>query len=173
MNILNRIKFKVQGIIVNSKTTLSNDVCLLPGFANNKKGTIHISQHCELSKGVTIKGYGGNVIINENTFLGEYVVIYGHGGVTIGSNTLIAMHTCIVSSNHTTPAQNELIRNMPDILLPVNIGSDVWIGAGCKILGGITIGDGSVVGAGSVVTKDLPAYSISVGNPSKIIKTRK
>jgi len=172
MNIFNRIKFRAQGIILNSKTTLNNDICLLPGFANNKKGAIHISQHCELSKGVVIKGYGGSVIINDNTFLGEYVIIYGHGGVTIGSNTLIAMHTCIVSSNHTIPFQNELIRNKGDILLPVKIGSDVWIGAGCKILGGITIGNGCVVGAGSVVTRDLPPYSISVGNPAKVIKHR-
>ena len=131
-----------------------------------------ICKDCELSIGVTIKAYGGTVTINQNTFLGEYVTIYGHGGVTIGSNTLIAMHTCIVSSNHTIPADNELIRSKPDILLPVIIGSDVWIGAGCKILGGVTIGDGCVVGAGSVVTKSLPPYSVSVGTPAKVIKYR-
>jgi acetyltransferase-like isoleucine patch superfamily enzyme len=82
------------------------------------------------------------------------------------------MHTCIVSSNHTIPSKNELIRSKPDVLLPVTIGSDVWIGAGCKILGGVTIGDGCVVGAGSVVTKSLPPYSISVGNPAKVVKYR-
>jgi len=57
-------------------------------------------------------------------------------------------------------------------LLPVNIGSDVWIGAGCKILGGVTIGNGCIIGAGSVVIKDLPPYSISVGNPAKVLKYR-
>jgi len=138
-----------------------------------KAGKIIINKSCTITKGVVIQSHGGTVSIDHNTFIGEYVVIYGHGGVTIGANTLIAMHTCIVSSNHTIPAQNELIRNKPDILLPVKIGSDVWIGAGCKILGGVTIGNGCVVGAGSVVTRDLPPYSVSVGNPAKIIKYRK
>ncbi len=52
------------------------------------------------------------------------------------------------------------------------IGNDVWIGANVVILKGITIGNGAIVGAGSVVTKDLPSYSIAVGNPAKIIKYR-
>jgi acetyltransferase-like isoleucine patch superfamily enzyme len=137
-----------------------------------ERGKLTISKKCEISKGVVIKTFGGTVIINQNTFLGEYVIIYGHGSVEIGENTLIAMHTCIVSSNHTIPAQNELIRSNPDILLPVKIGSDVWVGAGCKILGGVTIGNGCVIGAGSIVTGDLPPYSISIGSPAKVIKYR-
>jgi acetyltransferase-like isoleucine patch superfamily enzyme len=167
-NKLLHLKYKLKGIAISADTKIEAGVLLLTGL----KGNLTVSNSCQLSKGVVINCYGGSVAIDKNTFLGEYVVIYGHGGVTIGSNTLIAMHTCIVSSNHTIPAQNELIRYKPDILLPVKIGSDVWIGAGCKILGGVTIGNGCVVGAGSVVTRDLPPYSISVGNPAKIIKYR-
>lgn len=137
-----------------------------------KYGRIEINKNCEINRGTVIKTYGGNIIINQNVFVGECVIIYGHGGISIGDNTLIAMHTCIVSSNHAMPGTEELIRSKPDILLPVKIGTDVWIGAGCKILGGVTIGNGCVVGAGSVVTKDLPPFSISVGNPAKVIKYR-
>jgi acetyltransferase-like isoleucine patch superfamily enzyme len=163
--------YRFKGITIQNNCKIAS-VHLSPGYRNGKKGVLIICKKGELNKGVVIKSYGGTVSINQNTFLGEYVVIYGHGGVTIGSNTLIAMHTCIVSSNHTIPLKNELIRSKPDILLPVIIGSDVWIGAGCKILGGVTIGDGCVIGAGSVVTKSLPPYSISVGNPAKVIKYR-
>lgn len=53
---------------------------------------------------------------------------------------------------------------------PIIIEDDVWIGYGCKILSGVTIGKGCVIGAGSVVTKDVPPYSIYVGN--KVIKRR-
>ena len=143
------------------------------GYVQGTKGTITIADHCQLSKGVVIKAYGGKVEIKTNTFLGEYVCIYGHGGVEIGSNTLIAMHACILSSNHTIPDRSILIRSQGDILLPVKIGNDVWIGAGAKILGGIEIGDGCVVGAGAVVSRSLPPYAIAVGVPAKIIDYRK
>lgn len=140
---------------------------------NGRKGEVIIEDKCEISQGVILKAYGGEIRINTNTFLGEYVIIYGHGGVEIGENTLIAMHTCIVSSNHTVPGQDTFIRSEPDILLPVKIGNDVWIGAGAKVLGGVTIGDGCVVGAGAVVTKDLPPYAMAVGVPAKVTGYRK
>ena len=174
--VLNRIhfyKYKFKGIHLHPDINLQSGVSLSLGFLNNKKGQLHISANCTLSKGCVINCYGGNTQLEKNVFLGEYVVIYGHGDVTIGSNTLIAMHTSIVSSNHTIPYKNELIRSKPDILKSVNIGSDVWIGAGCRILSGVTIGDGCVIGAGSVVTKDLPAYSISIGSPARVIRYRK
>jgi acetyltransferase-like isoleucine patch superfamily enzyme len=163
---------KAKGISVESNVNISLSSHLSRGLINGKKGDINIEKQCELCKGVVIKGYGGKVQIAKNTFLGEYVCIYGHGNVTIGSNTLIAMHTCIVSSNHTIPDKKNLIRSKGDILMPVKIGNDVWIGAGCKILGGVTIGNGCVIGAGSVVTKDLPPYAIAIGVPAKIIKYR-
>ncbi|RZL68600.1 MAG: acyltransferase [Pedobacter sp.] len=142
------------------------------GFAKHAPGDLILADDVEFCKGVVIKCYGGNIHLNKNVFLGEYVIIYGHGGVEIGENTLIAMHTCIVSSNHTIPDKNTLIRSQPDILLPVSIGKDVWIGAGVKILGGVKIGNGCVVGAGSVVTKDLPEYSICFGVPAVVKKYR-
>jgi len=165
--------YRLLGITINQPVIIKPGTFLSRGFLNGRKGSITISPQCELSRGVIVKAYGGSVSINKNTFLGEYVCIYGHGGVEIGGNTLIAMHTCIVSSNHTIPDQGISIRSKGDILLPVKIGNDVWIGAGAKVLGGVTIGDGCVVGAGAVVSNDLPPYSISVGVPAKVINYRK
>jgi maltose O-acetyltransferase len=54
---------------------------------------------------------------------------------------------------------------------PIHIGSNVWIGSGAIILGGVTIGDHAVIGAGAVVTKDVPARTVAVGNPARVIKT--
>jgi len=159
---------RASGITIKHNVLIRPNVSIARGFLNGKKGHISIEDDCEISQGVILKAYGGQIRISRNTFLGEYVCIYGHGGVEIGENTLIAMHTCIVSSNHTVPDKNTLIRSQGDILLPVKIGSDVWIGAGAKILGGVNIGDGCVIGAGAVVSKSLPPYAIAMGVPAKI-----
>jgi len=160
--------FRLSGIIIKKNVVIWPLAVISKGFLNGKKGKVTINSNCKLSQGVVLKAYGGHINIGSNTFLGEYVTIYGHGGVAIGENTLIAMHACIVSSNHTVPGKNTLIRSESDILLPVMIGSDVWIGAGVKVLGGVTIGDGCVIGAGAVVTKDLPPYAIALGVPAQI-----
>ena len=54
---------------------------------------------------------------------------------------------------------------------PIKIGNNVWVGAGVHINQGVTIGDNTIIGSGSVVTKDIPANSLAVGNPAKVIKT--
>lgn len=55
---------------------------------------------------------------------------------------------------------------------PTTVGHDVWFGARCIILGGVTIGNGAVIGAGSIVTRDIPAYAVAVGNPARVIRYR-
>ncbi|WP_207532697.1 acyltransferase [Desertivirga arenae] len=172
ISLLYTMFYRWRGIVVEPEVKISPFCCLSRGFLNGRKGHIIINRRSELSKGVVLNAYGGNIKIGRNTFLGEYTIIYGHGKVTIGENVLIAMHTCIVSSNHTVPNRELIIRSQPDILLPVTIGDDVWIGANCSILGGINIGRGAIIGAGSVVTRDVPEFAIVVGNPAKVIKYR-
>ncbi|HTQ32000.1 MAG TPA: acyltransferase [Opitutaceae bacterium] len=135
-------------------------------------GVIALGPTCQLERGAVLHAYGGAIRCGENVFFGPYAVVYGHGGVEIGAHTLIAMHCCIVAANHARPPPGELIRFKPDIPLPVKIGRDVWLGAGVKVLGGVTIGDGCIVGAGAVVTGDLPPYSIAVGIPARVIDQR-
>ncbi|WP_214473862.1 CatB-related O-acetyltransferase [Mesorhizobium sp. dw_380] len=55
---------------------------------------------------------------------------------------------------------------------PITVGNDVWLGARCVILSGVTIGDGAAIGAGSIVTKDIPPYAVAVGNPARVIRYR-
>jgi len=164
--------FRFFGIEIKERVSIGCNSFISKGYANGNKGRVTIGSDCTLSQGVVLKGYGGHINIGTNTFLGEYCVIYGHGGVEVGDNTLIAMQTVIVSSNHTIPAKNTLIRSQSDIVAPVKIGNDVWIGAGVKILAGVTIGDGCVIGAGSVVSKNLPPYAVAMGVPCKVIRYR-
>ncbi|MDF9798364.1 acetyltransferase-like isoleucine patch superfamily enzyme [Catalinimonas alkaloidigena] len=165
--------FNLKGILVDPSVTIGRNVQLKTGANNKDKGKLKIAERCILTTGVILECWGGSIEIERSTFIGPYTVIYGHGGVKIGNNTLISMHTKIISSNHTIPERNINIKSCPDIQMPVSIGNDVWIGAGATILGGVTIGNGCVVAAGAVVTKSIPSYSIVAGIPAKIIRKRK
>jgi maltose O-acetyltransferase len=91
--------------------------------------------------------------------------------VEIGNRVMIASHVAISSLTHDHSRQS--MRHSPVVQKKIVIEDDVWIGAGAVILPGITLGHGAVVGAGAVVTKDVPPYSIVVGNPARILKMRR
>jgi len=131
-------------------------------------GAITIGKNCELSYGTVLHPYRGHITIQDDVFIGPNVVIYGHGGVDIGEQTLIAMHCRILSSEHTIPDFGTDIRGEPDIPKPTRIGRDVWLGAGVTVLGGLTIGDGCIIGAGSVVTHNIPPGAVAFGVPAKV-----
>lgn len=135
-------------------------------------GRISLAHGCDLQDGVRLETWGGSIEVEENTFLGPYSIIYGHGGVKIGRNCLIAMQSRILSSSHTIPPSGIPIRSMPDQLHPTIISDDVWLGAGSTILGGVTLHEGCIIGAGAVVTRDVPAYAIAVGVPARVIGYR-
>lgn len=111
--------------------------------------------------------------IGDDTFINHLCSIWAseHGCITIGKNVLLGPGVTVVSSNHGVAA-GMLIREQPGVHEDVCIGDDVWIGAHAVITPGVTLGNGCVIGAGAVVTKDLPANSISVGIPAKVIAYR-
>ncbi len=136
-------------------------------------GQIYISPRVRISEGVILAPFGGSIHIGENVYVGPYCVFYGHGGLTIGKNTLIAAHTVIIPGNHGVSRVDIPIRIQNVTKLGVRIGEDVWIGSGVQVLDGVSIGKGCVIGAGSVVKKSLDDYSVAVGVPAKVIRKRR
>lgn len=106
------------------------------------------------------------VELGDNVIIGEFVHIWGLGGVTIGKDTMIAAHSSIISQTHDKYSR---IYRESKILKPVVIGNNVWIGSGATILPGVTIGSGAIIGAGAVVTKNVDAGSVVVGVPAKVL----
>lgn len=133
---------------------------------------VSIGINCHILKGVMlINNVSGFIKIGNNTSINPYVIIYGHGGVTIGNGVRIAAQSSIISFNHQYDQRIEIYKqglNCKGIV----IEDDVWIGNGAKILDGVTIGNGCIIGAGSVVTKSTKPYSIYAGVPAKFIKSR-
>lgn len=114
---------------------------------------------------------GNHVCFNYNVHIGCVGEIRIDDNVLIGSNVLITDHnhgTTEWRQLHSPPLERELCFRGKTY-----IKKNVWIGENVVILGGITIGEGCVIGANAVVNKDIPPYSVVVGNPAKIISINK
>jgi acetyltransferase-like isoleucine patch superfamily enzyme len=135
-------------------------------------GTITIGAKSELLHGVILMTYGGNIIIGNKCSINPYTILYGHGNLTIGNNVLIAGHTLIIPANHIYTDINKPINVQGLTMKGIIIEDDVWIGSGCRILDGVTIGKGAIVAAGAVVNKTVEPYTIVGGIPAKLIKNR-
>jgi maltose O-acetyltransferase len=127
-----------------------------------------MGKRCILRQGIVIHG-PGKVVLGDDVSIAEYVHIYGGGGIFVGENTMIGPLTSITTSTHDYAAETMYYTL---IQKPIRFGRDVWVGAGAVILPGVTIGDGAVIGAGAVVTKDVPAFTIAIGVPARVVAER-
>lgn len=89
-------------------------------------------------------------------------------GIYVGDNTMFGPNVVLATAGH--PILPELREKGCQYNVPIHIGKNCWLGAGVIVLPGVTIGDNTVVGAGSVVTKDLPANVVAVGNPCRVLR---
>jgi maltose O-acetyltransferase len=111
--------------------------------------------------------YGSHIYCGDNVYFNVNCVVLDAAKVTIGSNVLFGPGVQLYAATHPLDA---VVRRTLELAEPIAIGDDCWIGGSTVICPGVTIGAGCVIGAGSVVTKDVPAYSLAVGNPAKVIK---
>ena len=115
----------------------------------------------------------GYINIGKSTYIGTGTIMFGHVGLDIGSDVLIAQSVNLTPYSHKFDDPTKPIKVQGGNMEKVTIGDDVYIGMGCKIMYSGSIGDGSIIGCGSVVNKAIPPYSVAVGVPAKVIKNRK
>jgi maltose O-acetyltransferase len=112
--------------------------------------------------------YGCHIFAKENLYINYDCIILDCNKVYIGNNVLLAPKVQIYTAYH--PLDTEVRRSGLEMAAPITIGDDVWIGGGAIICPGVKIGNNTTIGAGSVVTKDIPANVIAVGNPCRAIR---
>ena len=125
----------------------------------------------KLDESVTIEpfiqvDYGRQFTIGKNVFIGNNFKASSFGGINIEDDVAIALNCTLITVNHSLDNINLAHGET------ITIKRGVWIGASVTILPGVTVGEDAIIGAGSVVTKDVPARAVVVGNPAKIIKYR-
>ena len=117
---------------------------------------------------------GSSLHIGNNVLLNLSVMINADcgGAIRIGDNVLVGPNVVIRAADHRFSDIDRLIVEQGHVAGTIDIGDDVWIGANAVILANVRIGKGTVIGAGSVVVGDLPEYSVAVGAPARVIRSR-
>jgi acetyltransferase-like isoleucine patch superfamily enzyme len=136
------------------------DVLPFNNFALGANSTVE--DFCTVNNGV------GDVIIGDNSLVGMGNVIIGP--VTIGNDVIFAQNIVASGLNHEYRDVTQPIHAQKILVAPIVVEDNCWIAANSVITSGVTIGRHSVIAAGAVVTKDIPPYSVAVGNPARVIK---
>jgi acetyltransferase-like isoleucine patch superfamily enzyme len=121
-----------------------------------------IEDFCTINNGV------GDVLIGDRTRIGMSNVLIGP--VTIGNDVMLAQNIVLSGLNHGYEDITIVPHKQPVTKKKITIEDEVWIGANVVIVAGVTVGKHAVIAAGSIVTKDIPPYSVAVGNPARVIK---
>lgn len=133
-----------------------------------KNASVIVGRKVQLHRGVKLSAWGNEydseLVIGDNTSIGDRTEIHSGRKVEIGSGCNIAWDVCIMDRDY------HKFNSSVEEIKPLKIGDNVWIGCRSLILKGLTIGDGAVIAAGSVVTRDVPAKALVGGNPARVIK---
>jgi len=149
---------KGKGAVICWRTRV--DVLPFQPFSIGNRSTIE--DFCTINNGV------GGVHIGNNARVGMGTVIIGP--VTIGNNVMLAQNIVLSGLNHNYTNPRTPISMQGETVAAIVVEDDCWIGANAVITAGITIGKHSVVAGGAVVTKNIPAYSVAMGNPARVVK---
>lgn len=147
LNTVDRSDFDEIGKIVKELLGKSEDAFINPPF------------YCD---------YGSHIEVGKNFFANYNCTIIDVAKVKIGDNCQMAPNVAIYTAGH--PLHPVARNSMYEYGISVTIGDNVWIGGNTVIMPGVHIGSNTVIGAGSVVTRDIPDWSVAVGNPCRVIK---
>ncbi len=113
--------------------------------------------------------YGEHISIGARTFVNVNLTALDVAPITVGEDCQIGPNVQLLTPVH--PIDPEPRRDRLEAARPITIGNNVWLGGGVIVCPGVTIGDHSVIGAGAVVTRDIPANVLAVGNPARVLRT--
>lgn len=183
---LNRLRWRAkgatlgQGTLIPASTEIINprglqigaNVILQRNSTLDCRSTVRkslvIGKACRLKENVWCAAYGGYIDVGEHVLIGRNSILHGHGGIDIGSWSMMGPGVMILSSEHGHYLSVDRVpfQLQSEAVAPVHIGENVWIGAGVTILPGVTIERDSVIGAGAVVVKSLQSGFVYAGVPA-------
>lgn len=127
-----------------------------------------IGENCYIEPPLYANWGGKHVHFGNNVYANFGLTLVDDTHIYVGDGTMFGPNCVIATAGH--PIDPELRERQLQYNIPVHIGKNCWLGAGVLVMPGVTIGDNSVIGAGSVVTKDIPANVVAVGNPCRVLR---
>ena len=127
-----------------------------------------IGENCYIEPPFHANWGGRHVHFGKNVYANFGLTMVDDTHIYVGDYTMFAPNVTVATAGH--PIDPALRERALQYNAPVHIGRNCWIGAGALIMPGVTIGDNTVIGAGSVVTKDIPAGVVAVGNPCRVMR---
>jgi len=149
-----------------------DDNCVIDAKGDSNRG-IDIGDNVFVGRNTIIYCQNGDIEIGSNANIGSNCQIFSARNIKIGNDVLIAAYTYLVGGGHNFDDPDVPIIKQGRTALGINIEDNVWLGAGVKVLDGVSVGEGSIVAAGAVVTEDIPPFTIAGGIPARVIKHRK
>jgi acetyltransferase-like isoleucine patch superfamily enzyme len=143
------------------------------------KAEVELNALLKMGRGTVVSSFtkikaNGPMNIGENVSIGTNCFISSDaGGVNIGEYSMIGSNACIIGNNYQYDELDVPICLQEKTSKGINIGDNVWIGSGCSILDGASIGKGAIITPNSVISGKIPENAIAQGNPAKVIFTRR
>jgi acetyltransferase-like isoleucine patch superfamily enzyme len=142
-------------------------------YARRGYGRLILGKWVHLGANTALRCHEGTLTLGDKSNLARDISINCYLDVEIGDSALIADDVYISDFDHRFDDLATAIKDQGITKSRVRIERDVWLGTKVTVCRGVQIGEGTVVGANAVVTKDLPAFSVAVGVPARVIKDRK
>lgn len=152
--------------------TAIDDNCLLCARGADAGGFV-IGEGVLITRDTTLIVKQGFIDVGDHCSIGSQCMLGAAGGIRMGSHVMLAAQCYIGGGRyHTDRTGVPMMKQGLHSRGPVEIGDDVWMGVGVRVLDGVKVGRGAVIGAGAVVTKDVPEYAIVTGVPARVVGQR-
>lgn len=141
--------------------------------AKGSSSSIELGDQILLGRNTILSCNDSTISIGDFVSVGPFCFLVSRSHLKIGSNVAIGAGTMMLGGGHSHDDPDTPIIHQARVSKGIVVEDGAWIGIGAKILDGVTIGENSIVGAGAVVSKDVPPWTVALGNPARIVEKRK
>lgn len=158
--------------IIIGDNVIIDENCMLDAKGSTNEGIV-IGNNCFIGRNSILSCKNGDIVLGSNITVGFNCELFSASKLIIGSDTLIAAYVYCIAGDHEYNTVEKPIGSLNAVSRGIIIEEGCWLGSKALILDGVKIGKNSIIGAAAVVNKDIPGYSIAIGIPASVVKSRK